>query len=59
MTRIRTPEVERPYVCPGCNAELPADRVASLEHMRQCAVLQDMIDAGRAIHAVRPEKKET
>ena len=53
------PEVERPYVCPGCHAELPPDRAAALEHMRQCAPLRDMIDAGRAIRAIRREKKET
>jgi hypothetical protein len=56
---MRTPEVERPYVCPGCGAELPADRAVALEHMEHCVPLQDMIDAGRAIHAIRREKKET
>ncbi len=37
----------RPYICPDCNAELPACSAAAVSHMTNCAPLQDMIAVER------------
>ena len=50
---------ESPYKCPGCGVYLPKEKLAAVEHMEHCVPPQDMIDAGRAIRAIRREKKET
>lgn len=47
----------RPYPCPGCQADLPAG-AAAVEHMAGCARLQAMIAAGRARHKARCQKDE-
>ena len=47
---------DRPYKCPGCDARLGTDKAAALEHMKNCAPLQDMIAVGQAGFRVRFEQ---
>jgi hypothetical protein len=49
---------DKPYKCPGCDTELPAEPIPALKHMAQCIELQGMIAFGRAVHAARCKRQE-
>jgi hypothetical protein len=43
----------RPYLCPGCETPLDANRVIAIAHMTTCEQLQQMIAIARYAHTLR------